>query len=439
MQGTSEHESRAGQPVAVLFAQLGEWPQEGPGLPPAELAHMRRRCFERIAAGVHYNGGQVVRRTDRRVMALFGLRQPAGVAAADVVAAAVNAGLDLNQSLSEYGRSLSARVGQTIQVRGGGHSGTALATRVARGVRLSGLAETARIASRIARAGQSAPAGLLLSAQSHALIADRFVNGRRFAFSAANAASEPLLEITASRRLSASSDARIARVGRELADLVTRESAPRYLRLVFHDAASTGQKGGGLNGSVRFELDRLDNQPLGQNVHDLIDLQQRLAAENLSVSFADLLAGSGIAAVSVCGGPEIPLELGRADVETAVPPGFLPENNDRLPRLRERFEAMGLGLRELVALSGGHTLGHSSGLAFTEDPYQFNNSYFRRLVGESAEGQDEPGSGLTLLPTDRTLLEDSESLALIREYARNEARFFEDFAAAYLSLVRGSL
>lgn len=39
---------------------------------------------------------------------------------------------------------------------------------------------------------------------------------------------------------------------------------------------------------------------------------------------------------------------------------------------------MGLTARDLVALSGGHTLGHVAELGFTRDPYAFSNSYFEQ-------------------------------------------------------------
>jgi L-ascorbate peroxidase len=84
--------------------------------------------------------------------------------------------------------------------------------------------------------------------------------------------------------------------------------------------------------------------------------------------------------------------------------------------------------RDLVALSGGHTLGKANGRPFTRDFLAFSNDYFVRLLAPDDEPETE------LLPSDRALLDDAELRPLVELYARDEAAFFRDFAVAYRRL-----
>lgn len=90
---------------------------------------------------------------------------------------------------------------------------------------------------------------------------------------------------------------------------------------------------------------------------------------------------------------------------------------------------MGLSMQDLVALSGGHTLGGSPDRPFTPDRYAFSNSYFQCLL------QDENNPALDLLGTDRILVEDPELRLYVERYAADEQRFFDEFSQAYQKLV----
>ncbi|KAF9680314.1 hypothetical protein SADUNF_Sadunf06G0108300 [Salix dunnii] len=88
--------------------------------------------------------------------------------------------------------------------------------------------------------------------------------------------------------------------------------------------------------------------------------------------------------------------------------------NSLLSRL-DVFDHMGLSDTDIVALSGGHTLGRChkecSGLdvPWTPNPLVFDNSYFKELLsGEK---------GLIQLPSDKTLLEDPFFCQLVEKYA----------------------
>ena len=77
------------------------------------------------------------------------------------------------------------------------------------------------------------------------------------------------------------------------------------------------------------------------------------AAEGV-VTDADLVALAGAFAVRLCGGPAIPLPIGRPVAAAARqdPPGRMPSENASAAELKANFAAKGLSVQEMVALSG---------------------------------------------------------------------------------------
>jgi L-ascorbate peroxidase len=230
----------------------------------------------------------------------------------------------------------------------------------------------------------------------------------------------------AARRGSPESDRLEAEVREYLLEMMPLEHAPAHLRLAFHDAgtydARTGE--GGADGSVRLveELRRADNAGWGQAC---ITLLAEVKDAYPDVSWADLIALGGAAAVQKCGGPTMRIGLGRRDGDAAAPPHRLPGGYEGPRLLKTMFERMGLGVRDLVALSGAHTLGHQQSHPFTPDPWVFSNSYFVQLLKRDRR---------VLFPSDESLLGDPELRALVELYARDEAQFLADFEAAYTRL-----
>ncbi|XP_042497080.1 putative L-ascorbate peroxidase 6 isoform X2 [Macadamia integrifolia] len=185
--------------------------------------------------------------------------------------------------------------------------------------------------------------------------------------------------------------------------VVSKGKAAGVLRLAFHDAGTfdMDDTSGGMNGSIVYELDRPENSGLKKSVK-ILEKAKSEAGIIQPVSWADMIAVGGAEAISICGGPTIPVQLGRLDSIT----------------------------QELVALSGAHTLG-SKGFG---NPTVFDNSYFKILLEKpwlSSAGM----SSMIGLPTDHVLAEDDECLRWITEYAENQNRFFDDFRNAYIKLV----
>ncbi|KDP33591.1 hypothetical protein JCGZ_07162 [Jatropha curcas] len=217
----------------------------------------------------------------------------------------------------------------------------------------------------------------------------------------------------------------------ELRKVVSKGKAAGVLRLVFHDAGTFEMDGnsGGMNGSIVFELDRPENAGLKKSLKILEKAKREVDAIQ-PVSWADMIAVAGAEAVSVCGGPTIPVTLGRLDSVDVDTEGKLPEESLDASALKQCFQRKGLSTQELVALSGAHTLG-SKGFG---NPTVFDNSYYKILLEKpwmSSGGM----SSMIGLPSDRALVEDNECLRWIKKYADNQNTFFEDFKNAYIKLV----
>lgn len=184
-----------------------------------------------------------------------------------------------------------------------------------------------------------------------------------------------------------------------------------------------------MNGSITHELDRPENKGLKKSLK-ILEKAKNVIDEKHSVSWADMIAVAGATAVSICGGPEIPVRLGRLDSLTPDPEGKLPEETLDAPRLKESFQRKGFSTQELIALSGAHTLG-SKGFG---NPTVFDNSYYKILL----EKPWMPSGGMSSmigLPSDRALVEDEECLRWITKYADDQDLFFEDFKKAYIKLI----
>lgn len=181
------------------------------------------------------------------------------------------------------------------------------------------------------------------------------------------------------------------------------------------------------------------------------------------LSYSDLYTLAGVVAVEESGGPTIPFRLGRKDMDsgdTSPPDGRLPDadkgcKHATIKHVRDIFYRMGFNDRDIVALLGAHALGRchtdASGYwgpwTFAENT--FSNEYFRLLIeerwspklthnGKVWDGPDqyEDATGkLMMLPSDIALIQDANFKAIVQEYAKDEDKFFADFAKAFSKLL----
>ncbi|TVU40191.1 hypothetical protein EJB05_13642, partial [Eragrostis curvula] len=248
------------------------------------------------------------------------------------------------------------------------------------------------------------------------------------------------------------------------------------LRLHFHDCFVRGCDASVLldttDAANPAEKDATPNLTLRgfgsvQRVKDALE-----AACPNTVSCADALALMARDAVVLARGPSWPVALGRRDgrVSVANETNQLPPPTANFTRLVTMFAAKGLGVKDLVVLSGGHTLGTAHCNLFSDRLYNFtgaNNAgdvdpaldaaYLaklktrcRSLADNTTLHEMDPGSFLSfdasyyrLVAKRRGLFHsDAELLAnpLTRAYVQRQAtgrfvdEFFRDFAQSMVKM-----
>ncbi|XP_047151216.1 probable L-ascorbate peroxidase 6, chloroplastic/mitochondrial isoform X1 [Vigna umbellata] len=233
---------------------------------------------------------------------------------------------------------------------------------------------------------------------------------------------------------------------------------PILIRLGWHDAGTYNKnieewpQRGGANGSLRFEIELKHGANAG--LVNALKLLQPIKDKYSGVTYADLFQLAGATAVEEAGGPKLPMKYGRVDVsgpEQCPEEGRLPDAGPPSPadHLRQVFYRMGLNDKEIVALSGAHTLGRSrpdrsgwgkpetkytkdgpgapGGQSWTVQWLKFDNSYFKDIK----EKKDED---LLVLPTDAALFEDPSFKVYAEKYAEDQEAFFKDYAEAHAKL-----
>ncbi|XP_012461165.1 L-ascorbate peroxidase, cytosolic [Gossypium raimondii] len=222
---------------------------------------------------------------------------------------------------------------------------------------------------------------------------------------------------------------------KELRGLIAEKNcAPIIVRLAWHSAGTFDWKTntGGPFGTVKHAAELAHKANTGLDI--AINLLEPIKEQFPIISYADFYQLAGVVAVEVTGGPEIPFHPGRPDKEEVPPEGRLPSATDGADRLREIFiNQMGLTDKDIVALSGAHTLGRChkdrSGFdgAWTTNPLTFDNSYFKELLSGT-------GADTMQLPSDKVLVSDPVFRPFVEKYAADEGEFFADYANAHLRL-----
>jgi len=248
----------------------------------------------------------------------------------------------------------------------------------------------------------------------------------------------------------------------DIAALIKEKNcAPILVRLAWHDAGTYDQQSntGGPRAAQRFDIGESQhaaNNGLGISRKLLRPLARKYCETDI-ISVADLWALAATVAIKVSGGPDIPFRFGRRDIKDAmecVEDGRLPDAKQGVKHVRSVFTRIGFeDDKYFVALSGAHTLGacHADRSGFegpwTQNPHQFDNSYFKDLLskkwkidvspaGHTQFVNDEQGDGkiTMMLPSDFALLED-ETRGYVEQYARDQALFFKDFSVAWQKLI----
>ncbi len=239
------------------------------------------------------------------------------------------------------------------------------------------------------------------------------------------------------------------------AALINQKSfaCPIAMRVAWHSGGTYDQAddSGGTDGAtMRFEPEISDDANAGLHiVRDMLHLVQKKYPQ---ISQADLWAFAGCVAIEFMGGPMPPFKFGRTDDpdgKNCPPNGRLPDAALGADHLREVFNRMGFNDQEIVALSGGHSVGRCHAVrsgfdgAWTNNPLEFDNSYFKNLLEIEWKPKEwdgnfqytDPTDTLIMLPTDMALIEDAAFRVYVEKYAADQELFFKDFAASYGKLM----
>lgn len=243
-------------------------------------------------------------------------------------------------------------------------------------------------------------------------------------------------------------------------------TAAGTLRLFFHDCFLEGCDGSVLVATNSFNKAERDDDLNDSLPGDAFDIVNRIkTALELScpgvVSCADILAQATRDLVTMVGGPYFNVKLGRKDgLESKAHKvrGNVPMANQTVRDIHGIFKKNGFSLREMVALSGAHTIGFSHCKEFSDrlfgnkadkeinpkfatalkqlcknhtvddtiaafndvmTPGKFDNMYFKNLK-----------RGLGLLASDHMLIKNNHTKPFVDLYATDEKAFFDDFARA---------
>jgi hypothetical protein len=286
----------------------------------------------------------------------------------------------------------------------------------------------------------------------------------------------------------------------EVANIIQRDDstlAGSILRLAFHDATIRSNAANpwedGADGSIQYEMDWPGNRGLSKPlkvVQSIYEAQPRFAEHDgdFILSFADVVALCGAAAVETANGPHIPIQLGRSDanvpdreyltasivgesdrstISTSLPSPAL----DSLG-LQMYFGRLGLTQEEWVALNGSHDMGRHITLtgmpksclknltrSCLEDapisvPFvtpsetstrsndskfivdTLSNDYYKKLI-KWYDRKVTLGE-VAFIPTDVALVVDDKLRRTVQQFARSEGKFFRSFVTGYQKLVEST-
>ncbi|XXG60189.1 hypothetical protein AAC387_Pa04g2154 [Persea americana] len=244
-----------------------------------------------------------------------------------------------------------------------------------------------------------------------------------------------------------------------------RRMAASLMRLHFHDCFVQGCDASVLLDDISSSLgEKSAFQNLGslRGFEVIDDVKSRL--EDVCpgvVSCSDILAVVARDASVAVGGPTWTVKLGRRDSTSAsqsLAESNLPGATDDLNDLISLFRSKGLNSKEMVALSGSHTIGQAQCITFRQriynetnidagfartrkrrcpfnngdsnlaaldlvTPNSFDNNYFKNLIQKKG-----------LLTTDQVLFNGGSTDGFVTEYSKDRSAFYRDFALAMIKM-----
>ncbi|KAG0457593.1 hypothetical protein HPP92_022750 [Vanilla planifolia] len=217
------------------------------------------------------------------------------------------------------------------------------------------------------------------------------------------------------------------------------------LRMHFHDCFIRGCDGSVLLKSTKKNTAERDGPPnISLHAFYVIDNAKK-AVENICpgvVSCADILALAARDAVALSGGPTWEVPMGRKDgrISLASDTRQLPAPTFNFTQLKQSFQQRGLSTSDLVALSGGHTLGFAHCSSFQNRIHNFNasndvdpslsTSFAASLTQDMSRAQQ----GRSLFSSDQALLTQQKTKQLLSQFAASEEAFNNAFVKSMIRM-----
>ncbi|EFJ22137.1 hypothetical protein SELMODRAFT_106106 [Selaginella moellendorffii] len=247
---------------------------------------------------------------------------------------------------------------------------------------------------------------------------------------------------------------------------------PKLLRLMFHDCFIEGCDGSILvDSTANHTAEKEDESNKTVDGYAAID-SAKSALEFFCpgvVSCADIVALAAREAVIMMGGPQVQIPMGRRDgliSKVSNVRGNIPDTTLTLDQLTKVFNSKGLSQKDLIVLSGAHTVGLAHCFAFNErfhfssngsvkvdstldpgfarqllqacperpnprvavaidptTPNAFDNAYYRNLQ-----------NGKGLFGSDQVLFTDRRSRQAVNSLSGDSREFFGSWADSFLKL-----
>ncbi|KAK2464444.1 hypothetical protein APHAL10511_003592 [Amanita phalloides] len=138
--------------------------------------------------------------------------------------------------------------------------------------------------------------------------------------------------------------------------------AAAWLRTAYHDMITYvgAEKAGGLDASVLFETDRMENIGIGFN-NTFLDIQPGYSSR---VGMADVITAAAYFALRKCGGPAIDVRAGRVDAQSGGTFGA-PDPTETFHVHRMKFERANRNQTQMIQMIAcGHSIGGVHGNDF---------------------------------------------------------------------------
>ncbi|OAY33793.1 peroxidase 10 [Manihot esculenta] len=245
--------------------------------------------------------------------------------------------------------------------------------------------------------------------------------------------------------------------------------AASLLRLHFHDCFVNGCDGSLLLDGENVEKNGLANRNSARGFEAIDNIKANLEkACPATVSCADILAIVAREAVYLTGGPFWNVPLGRRDGLTSSQNAAnqqLPSPFESLENITAKFTSKGLDLKDVVVLSGGHTLGFAQCFTFKTRLFNFSGSgkpdpaldtSFLQSLQNACPDQADSDTKLApfdstsskfdnvyynllmnnagLLQSDQALMGDNTAASLVSYYSKFPYMFSKDFGVSMVKM-----